>query len=166
MPSPFLERVAFTVEDHLRRPDMCILSYNRVRLTIGNPHHAGLTAAEIRLAEKVNRLIDPDSPESQRRKEGVAMSVLAGDVWTAVCAHTSMIRPVIPRTPEGCEECLRTGSPWLHLRLCLTCGHVGCCDSSPGKHARRHAHGIGHPIVQSFEPGEDWRWCYYDETYV
>jgi hypothetical protein len=94
------------------------------------------------------------------------MSVLAGDVWTGVCAHTSMIRPVIPRTPEGCEECLRTGSPWLHLRLCLTCGHVGCCDSSPGKHARRHAHGIGHPIVQSFEPGEDWRWCYYDETYV
>jgi 4a-hydroxytetrahydrobiopterin dehydratase len=60
----FLERVAFTVEDHLRRPDMCILSYNRVRLTIGNPHHAGLTAAEIRLAEKVSPLIDPDSAES------------------------------------------------------------------------------------------------------
>jgi 4a-hydroxytetrahydrobiopterin dehydratase len=60
----FLERIAFTVEDHLRRPDMCILSYNRVRLTIGNPHHAGLTAAEIRLAEKVNPLIAPDSPES------------------------------------------------------------------------------------------------------
>src|ERR1700727_2601435 len=64
------------------------------------------------------------------------MSMLVGDRWTAVCAHTSMIRPVIPRTPEGCEECLRTGSPWLHLRLCLTCGHVGCCDSSPGTHAR------------------------------
>lgn len=60
----FLERIALTVEDHLRRPDMCILSYNRVRLTIGNPHHAGLTAAEMRLAEKVNRLIEPDSPES------------------------------------------------------------------------------------------------------
>jgi 4a-hydroxytetrahydrobiopterin dehydratase len=60
----FLERIAFTVEDHLRRPDMCIVSYNRVRLTIGNPHHAGLTAAEVRLAEKVNRLIDQDSPES------------------------------------------------------------------------------------------------------
>jgi 4a-hydroxytetrahydrobiopterin dehydratase len=58
----FVERIASTVEDHLRRPDMCILSYNRVRLTIGNPHHAGLTAAEMRLAEKVNRLIDPESP--------------------------------------------------------------------------------------------------------
>ena len=85
----------------------------------------------------------PDHPRFAgvaRHKESVAMSILAGDVWSAVCAHTSMIRPVIPRTPEGCEECLRTGSPWLHLRLCLTCGHVGCCDSSPGKHARRHAH--------------------------
>jgi Protein of unknown function (DUF2795)/Zn-finger in ubiquitin-hydrolases and other protein len=54
----------------------------------------------------------------------------------------------------------------VHLRLCLTCGHVGCCDSSPLRHARAHAYTIGHPIVQSFEPGEDWRWCYVDETYV
>jgi hypothetical protein len=54
----------------------------------------------------------------------------------------------------------------VHLRLCLACGHVGCCDSSPNRHARRHAHGVGHAIVQSFEPGEDWRWCYFDETYV
>ena len=67
---------------------------------------------------------------------------------------------------HGCEECLRLGTPWVHLRLCLTCGHVGCCDSSPGRHARLHAHRIGHPIVQSFEPGEDWRWCFFDETYV
>jgi uncharacterized UBP type Zn finger protein len=86
--------------------------------------------------------------------------------WPGQCAHASMIRPVRPRTPQGCEECLRTGSMWVHLRLCLTCGHVGCCDSSPGRHARRHAHVIGHPIVRSFEPGEDWRWCYFDETYV
>jgi 4a-hydroxytetrahydrobiopterin dehydratase len=67
----FLERIALTVEDHLRRPDMCILSYNRVRLTIGNPHHAGLTAAEIRLAEKVNRLIEPDSPDSNTARRAL-----------------------------------------------------------------------------------------------
>jgi hypothetical protein len=54
----------------------------------------------------------------------------------------------------------------VHLRLCLTCGHVGCCDSSPNRHARAHAVRLGHPVVQSFEPGEDWRWCYVDETYV
>jgi uncharacterized UBP type Zn finger protein len=80
--------------------------------------------------------------------------------------HVVMIRPVVPQTPEGCAECLRLATPGVHLRLCLTCGHVGCCDSSPMKHARQHAHTIGHPIVQSFEPGEDWRWCYVDETFV
>ncbi|MGE2771806.1 UBP-type zinc finger domain-containing protein [Rhodococcus sp. 1.20] len=68
--------------------------------------------------------------------------------------------------PQGCEECLRLGTPWVHLRLCLTCGHVGCCDSSPGRHASAHAHAIGHPIVQSMEPGEDWRWCYVDQNFV
>ena len=88
------------------------------------------------------------------------------DMTTTFDPHLSMVRPVTPRTPEGCEECLRLGSEWVHLRLCLTCGHVGCCDSSPLRHARAHAHTIGHPIVQSFEPGEDWRWCYVDETYV
>jgi uncharacterized UBP type Zn finger protein len=55
---------------------------------------------------------------------------------------------------------------WVHLRLCLSCGHVGCCDSSPGRHARDHAHAYGHPIVRSFDPGEDWRWCFVDETFV
>ncbi|MFJ2950000.1 UBP-type zinc finger domain-containing protein [Streptomyces sp. NPDC087226] len=80
--------------------------------------------------------------------------------------HLAMVRPVSPRTPEGCEECLRVHSPWVHLRLCLTCGHVGCCDSSPLKHASRHAAGVGHPVVQSFEPGENWRWCYVDEAMI
>jgi len=79
--------------------------------------------------------------------------------------HVVAIRQVRPRT-NGCEECLRLGTPWVHLRLCLTCGHVGCCDSSPMRHARLHALGIGHPIVRSFEPGEAWRWCYVDETYL
>ena len=75
------------------------------------------------------------------------------------------IRRVVPRT-NGCEECLRLGTPWVHLRLCLSCGHVGCCDSSPMRHARAHAYGIGHPIVQSMEQGESWRWCYIHENYV
>jgi uncharacterized UBP type Zn finger protein len=82
------------------------------------------------------------------------------------CPHTVAIRPVQPATPEGCTACLQIGSPWVHLRLCLTCGFVGCCDSSPNRHARRHSHAEGHPIVQSFERGEDWRWCYVDETFV
>jgi uncharacterized UBP type Zn finger protein len=80
------------------------------------------------------------------------------------CTHLSQIRDVEPRTPEGCEECLRTGDSWVHLRLCLTCGHVGCCDSSRNRHATRHFHATGHPIVQSFEPNEDWSWCYIDEV--
>jgi uncharacterized UBP type Zn finger protein len=82
------------------------------------------------------------------------------------CSHLAAIRSVAPRTPEGCEECLRIGSRWVHLRLCLTCGHVGCCDSSPNRHASRHAREVEHPIVRSFQPGEDWRWCYVDETFV
>jgi uncharacterized UBP type Zn finger protein len=79
--------------------------------------------------------------------------------------HLVEIRNVTP-SADGCEDCLRIGSQWVHLRLCLTCGHVGCCDSSPNRHARRHFHSSSHPIIQSFEPGEDWRWCYVDETYV
>ncbi len=79
----------------------------------------------------------------------------------APCPHFSQIRRVSPHT-RCCEECLKTGDPWLHLRLCLTCGHVGCCDSSPNKHATRHYHGTHHPIMRSFEPGETWGWCYPD----
>lgn len=79
--------------------------------------------------------------------------------------HLDQIRPVTP-SARGCEDCLKTGDRWLHLRLCLTCGHVGCCDSSRNRHARAHFHSAKHPIVQSFEPGEDWRWCYADEAYV
>jgi CPA1 family monovalent cation:H+ antiporter len=70
---------------------------------------------------------------------------------------------VRPNTPEGCEECLRDGTHWVHLRLCLTCGHVGCCDSSPERHAAGHFHEGGHPVMRSFETGEAWRWCFVDE---
>jgi uncharacterized UBP type Zn finger protein len=85
----------------------------------------------------------------------------------AICTHIADLPPhVEPRTPEGCEECLAIGQGWVHLRLCLTCGHVGCCDSSPGKHATKHYRTVGHPVVQSFEPGEDWVWCFADEALV
>lgn len=85
---------------------------------------------------------------------------------TATCTHLDQIHDVTPKTPNGCEECLKMGSSWVHLRLCLTCGHVGCCDSSPNRHASKHAATTHHPIVRSFEPGEDWRWCYVDQMEV
>jgi len=79
-----------------------------------------------------------------------------------LCEHEMALDPVSPRT-RGCEECLKQGTGWVHLRLCLTCGHVGCCDSSPGRHATRHFHQTSHPVVASYEPGERWAWCYVDE---
>lgn len=81
----------------------------------------------------------------------------------STCTHLDQVRDVSPRTPNGCEECLKSGSQWVHLRLCLECGHVGCCDSSPNKHATKHFHATLHPVVRSFEPGEDWGWCYVDQ---
>jgi uncharacterized UBP type Zn finger protein len=86
-------------------------------------------------------------------------------VSTAACTHLDQIHPVHPNT-NGCEECLAIGSRWVHLRMCLTCGHVGCCDSSPNRHATKHFHGTHHAIMQSAEPGERWRWCYVDEREV
>ena len=78
------------------------------------------------------------------------------------CPHVKEIKKVTP-SANGCEECLKMGDEWVHLRMCLSCGHVGCCDSSKNKHATKHFHRTKHPIVQSVEPGEDWRWCYVDE---
>src|SRR5579862_2699972 len=80
------------------------------------------------------------------------------------CTHLDQIRDVKPLTPNGCEECLKTGDTWVHLRLCLECGHVGCCDSSKNKHATKHFHRTKHPIMKSFERGENWGWCYIDEV--
>jgi uncharacterized UBP type Zn finger protein len=78
------------------------------------------------------------------------------------CSHLDQIKRVKPKT-KGCEECLKMGDSWVHLRLCLSCGHVGCCDSSKNKHATKHFHATKHPIVRSQEPGENWMWCYVDE---
>ena len=76
------------------------------------------------------------------------------------------VRDVAPRTPGGCEECLRSGSRWVHLRTCQECGTTRCCDNSPNRHATKHHHATQHPIVRSFEPGERWRWCFVDEAIV
>ncbi len=81
------------------------------------------------------------------------------------CEHLRQVQLVNPSS-EGCEECLKLGDEWVHLRMCLECGHVGCCDSSKNKHATRHFHGTGHPIVRSFEPGETWAWCYPHQDFV
>jgi hypothetical protein len=82
----------------------------------------------------------------------------------AVCEHLDQIA-VVDAPPEipGCEECLAIGSRWVHLRMCQTCGHIGCCDDSPNRHATAHNASTGHPIIRSVEPGEDWSWCYVDE---
>ena len=81
------------------------------------------------------------------------------------CTHLHMIRITEPPDEvEGCEECLKAGGWWVHLRMCETCGHIGCCDSSPGKHASKHADTSDHPILRSIEPGENWSWCVRDQV--
>jgi hypothetical protein len=80
------------------------------------------------------------------------------------CTHLDQVTVTeLPESVEGCEECLAAGGVWLHLRICLACGHVGCCDDSPNKHATAHARSSDHAIIRSLEPGEDWCWCYEDE---
>jgi Zn-finger in ubiquitin-hydrolases and other protein len=84
---------------------------------------------------------------------------------SATCTHTDAIEVVdLPDQVAGCEDCLAIGARWVHLRMGMTCGKVGCCDSSPNKHATKHARASTHPLVRSAEPGEDWCWCYVDEV--
>jgi uncharacterized UBP type Zn finger protein len=82
----------------------------------------------------------------------------------AECSHLDQVQVLEPPAEiEGCEECLKLGTRWLHLRMCQTCGHIGCCDNSPEKHATAHNQETQHPIIRSVEPGETWSWCYPDE---
>jgi uncharacterized UBP type Zn finger protein len=83
-----------------------------------------------------------------------------------VCSHVAEHLKKVTQRTKGCEECLASGDTWVHLRMCLECGHVGCCDSSKNRHAQAHFHATGHPLIQSAEKGEDWRWCYIDEVYL
>lgn len=83
---------------------------------------------------------------------------------SGICEHVQSADPSpTPGAPDGCEECLASGGEWKTLRICLACGHIGCCDESPSKHASAHFRETGHPVIRSFEPGEDWFWCYLDE---
>ncbi|HZU35243.1 MAG TPA: phosphoenolpyruvate--protein phosphotransferase [Gemmataceae bacterium] len=102
------------------------------------------------------RTVRLDRKENRQKTQG----------GTMLCEHEANLEPVPPRTPTGCEECLAAGTSWVHLRLCLTCGHVGCCDSSEGHHATRHAHATSHPVIASYELGERWAWCYIDQAEV
>jgi uncharacterized UBP type Zn finger protein len=80
------------------------------------------------------------------------------------CTHLDTITVTeLPASVDGCEDCLREGSLWMHLRICLECGHVGCCDDSPMQHATHHARSASHPLIRSLQPGEDWSWCFVDE---
>jgi uncharacterized UBP type Zn finger protein len=81
----------------------------------------------------------------------------------ATCGHIDTIDYDVTPSAEGCEDCLATGGTWVHLRLCTGCGHVGCCDSSPNRHPTAHREATDHPVIRSFEPGEDWFFCYPDE---
>jgi uncharacterized UBP type Zn finger protein len=80
------------------------------------------------------------------------------------CSHLDSVAEVTP-SDNGCHECLQTGDGWIHLRICQSCGHVGCCDDSPNQHATRHFRETDHPLIRSFEPREDWWWCYVDELF-
>jgi len=80
----------------------------------------------------------------------------------ATCTHLDTLNAATP-SDDGCHECLAAGGRWVHLRMCQECGHVGCCDSSPNRHATAHFHATAHPIVRSFEPGEGWFYCYADD---
>jgi uncharacterized UBP type Zn finger protein len=83
------------------------------------------------------------------------------------CTHLDSVEVTeLPESVAGCEECLTVGGAWCHLRMCMSCGHVGCCDSSPGRHATAHARETGHPVIRSVQPGEDWGWCFEDEVMV
>jgi Zn-finger in ubiquitin-hydrolases and other protein len=85
-------------------------------------------------------------------------------VTDPACTHLDRIQLTeLPESVEGCEDCLASGGRWLHLRICLECRKVGCCDSSPGRHASNHARTSGHPLIRSLEPGEDWCWCFMDD---
>jgi monovalent cation/hydrogen antiporter len=106
-------------------------------------------------------------PGSCRPEFMCAVAAPVSDHVRMSCQHSAALgADPEPKTPDGCAECLAAGMRWVHLRLCLSCGHVGCCDSSPGKHATAHWHQTEHPVIRSFQPGEDWRWCFVDEEIV
>jgi hypothetical protein len=84
---------------------------------------------------------------------------------STICSHLDTVTVTeLPDEIDGCVDCLAIGGTWMHLRMCESCGHIGCCDQSPNRHARAHFHATSHPIARSAEPGEDWSWCFVDEV--
>jgi uncharacterized UBP type Zn finger protein len=104
-----------------------------------------------------------DSSGRVRIAARIQEAVERGALDAKDCGHIAEIQDVVP-SADGCEDCLRIGDVWVNLRLCLTCGHVGCCDNSKNKHATRHHHETGHPMIVSYEEGENWLWCYVDNV--
>ena len=104
-----------------------------------------------------------DASGMVRLKSNIKELQDAGELDGIGCSHLLEIKDVVP-SAEGCEDCLKTGDTWVHLRLCLECGHVGCCDDSKNKHASRHFHTAHHPMIVSYEEGEDWIYCFPDDV--
>lgn len=124
------------------------------------PPSAGIAAAKVETPEKT--LLDFNDETGLDLETEVTYKPTVGP---DVCSHLGRIRSVFPSAP-GCEECIGIGDDWVHLRLCLVCGHVGCCDTSKNKHATAHFHATGHPVMKSIETFEDWAWCFVDEEYI
>src|SRR5437868_11955006 len=109
------------------------------------------------------------APASREASSRERHAVASGDTTSGIrmselCTHLDQVTlEALPPSVAGCEDCLREGGKWLHLRICLTCGHVGCCEDSPSRHATAHFQGSGHALIRSLEPGEEWSWCYVDE---
>lgn len=169
---------------HALNPDLTVMARTRFASEIQQLAEAG--AAEVvaeeregvvRLLGRVLAAYQVDDATIQRRQDALrrggstpmmqSTAVRLSDEQQASdrCAHLGTVRSVTP-SAAGCEECLASGSAWVHLRICMACGHVGCCENSVHKHAQQHSRERHHPIIKSFEPGEDWAWCYEEETYL
>ncbi len=105
----------------------------------------------------------PDSSGRVQISAKIQELTARGELDAQGCGHLSEIQDQVPSS-EGCGKCLQKGDTWVNLRMCLTCGHVGCCDNSKNIHATKHYHETNHPMIVSFQPGEDWIWCYVDEV--
>ena len=131
--------------------------------------HLSATPTAYEAASDLFRVGEVDAQQLQSVSEGPrwvdTQAIVTLDLGDAVCGGVSGKLRTTPRT-DGCEECLQRGDSWVHLRVCMTCGHVGCCDSSQGKHASAHYHETGHAVMRSVEPGEAWGWCHPDEKLI
>jgi uncharacterized UBP type Zn finger protein len=108
-------------------------------------------------------IMKKDASGSVRIAAKIRELINSGELDAEGCQHFTQLQDVVP-SADGCEDCLKIGDNWVHLRVCMTCGHVGCCDASKNKHATRHFHETHHPVIVSYEPGENWLWCYVEEV--